>query len=117
MSASSCPQSSRSAKADHPRISIHHALLMASLLAATTFAHPTHADEKKQSLTPLPTLNTVEECQRADLARYFGKTFRFHHGECWADVSIDENGKVTSFVPEDEDACRTALKTECGWVD
>nr|WP_298686580.1 hypothetical protein [uncultured Dongia sp.] len=91
-------------------------VLMACLLAAV--AQPGFADEPpKQSLTPLPSLNTVEECQRADLSRNYGKTFRFHHGECWADVSINENGNVTSFIPEDEDACRKALKVGCGWVD
>ncbi|WP_374307396.1 hypothetical protein [Dongia sp.] len=60
---------------------------------------------------------TVEECQRADLSRYFGKTFRFHHGACWADVSIDADGKITSFIPEDEDACREALRVNCGWIE
>ncbi|WP_303980728.1 hypothetical protein [Dongia mobilis] len=89
---------------------------MASHLA--TVAHLSFAEEpEKQSLTPLPSLNNVEECQRADLSRNYGKTFRFHHGECWADVSIDENGKVTSFIPEDEDACRKALRVNCGWID
>jgi hypothetical protein len=91
-------------------------VLMASHLA--TVAHLSFAEEpEKQSLTPLPSLNNVEECQRADLSRNYGKTFRFHHGECWADVSIDENGKVTSFIPEDEDACRKALRVNCGWID
>jgi hypothetical protein len=112
-----CNNSSWSAKADHPRVSIQPSLLIASILAAATLAHLAHAEDKKQSLTPLPSLNNVEECQRADLGRYFGKTFRFHHGACWADVSIDEDGKITSFVPEDEDACREALRVNCGWID
>lgn len=94
--------------------------IVAGFLAChlTAVAQQSLADEpQKQSLTPLPSLNTVEECQRADLNRYYGKTFRFHHGECWADVGIDENGNITSFIPEDEDACRQALKVGCGWVD
>jgi hypothetical protein len=98
--------------------SFHRLVLAAGtlVLCVTTF-HPAHAEGEKASITPLPSLNNVEECQRADLGRYFGKTFRFHHGACWADVSIDENGKITSFIPEDEDACRDALKVDCGWID
>jgi hypothetical protein len=92
------------------------AIATCALLVLGMLAHPTHAEGEKESITPLPSLNTVEECQRADLVRYYGKTFRFHHGACWADVSIDENGKITSFIPEDEDACREALKVNCGWI-
>ena len=96
----------------------HRPVLAAGMLVLSmTTTHPTHAEGEKASITPLPSLNTVEECQRADLGRYFGKTFRFHHGACWADVSIDENGKITSFIPEDEEACREALKVNCGWID
>jgi hypothetical protein len=72
-----------------------------ALLVLGMLTHPTHAEGEKESLTPLPSLNTVEECQRADLQRYLGRTFRFHHGACWADVSIDESGKVTRFARED----------------
>lgn len=97
-------------------MTIHRTILITGILAGCFFTRATQAEEKK-SLTPLPSLNTVEECQRGDLGRYFGKTYRFHHGACWADVSFDENGKVTSFIPEDEDACRKALKVNCGWID
>jgi hypothetical protein len=38
---------------------------------------------------PLPDLNKIEECQRADLQRYLGSTYRFHLYDCWAEVSID----------------------------
>ena len=93
------------------------ASLAALLITTTLTTTPANAEGKKESLTPLPSLNTVEECQRADLGRYYGKTFRFHHGECWADVAIDENGKITSFIPEDEEACKRALRENCGWVD
>lgn len=63
----------------------------------------------KTPITPLPSLNRVEECQRGDLSRSYGKVVRFHHGACWVDVSIDENGKITSFLAEDEAVCRKAL--------
>lgn len=73
--------SSWSAKADHPRVSLHGIMLATvTFVGLATLTHPTQAEEKK-SLTPLLSLNTVEECQRADLGRYFGKTVRFHHKE------------------------------------
>jgi len=31
---------------------------------------------------PLPSLNKIEECERADLQRYLGSTFRFHLYDC-----------------------------------
>ena len=103
--------------AGHPRVSICRLVLAAGMLVLSmTTTHSAHAEGEKESISPLPSLNTVEECQRADLQRYLGKTFRFHHGACWADVSIDENGKITSFIPEDEAACREALKVNCGWI-
>jgi hypothetical protein len=62
---------------------------------------------------PLPDLNTVEECQKADLGRYWGSTFRFHRDGCWANVTFDERGRVTAFEPEDAAVCQQVLAT-CG---
>ncbi len=62
------------------------------------------------SVTPLPDLNTVEECQRADLSRYWGSTFRFHLHDCWADVTFDESGKVLAFEAEDVALCERVLE-------
>jgi hypothetical protein len=61
----------------------------------------------------LPDLNTVEECQKADLGRYWGSTFRFHRDGCWADVTFDERGKVAAFEPDDAALCRQVL-ARCG---
>lgn len=61
------------------------------------------------SVSPLPDLNTVEECQRADLGRYWGKTFRFHLYDCWANVSFDTSGKVLAFEADDVAACERVL--------
>lgn len=61
----------------------------------------------------LPDLNTVEECQKADLGRYWGSTFRFHRDGCWADVTFDERGKVTAFEPDDAALCKQVL-ARCG---
>jgi hypothetical protein len=102
----------------------HRMMLIAGTLVTATVAacapapHPAQTQEQatKESLTPLPDLETVEDCQRADLGRYFGRTFRFHLYECRADVSFDDMGRVTSFIPEEEEACRAALRG-CGWVD
>ena len=58
---------------------------------------------------PLPDLNKIEECQRADLQRYLGSTYRFHLYDCWADVSIDSNGRVTAFKPDDAGVCEKVL--------
>jgi hypothetical protein len=58
---------------------------------------------------PLPDLNTVEECQKADLGRYWGSTFRFHRDGCWANVSFDERGTVTAFEPDDAAVCERVL--------
>lgn len=104
--------------AHHPNKRTTRALIALLLIASPIAIQPAGADaETKQSLPPLPSLNNVEECQRADLSRSYGKTFRFHHGACWADVDIDENGKITSFIPEDEEACKRALRENCGWLD
>lgn len=62
------------------------------------------------NVTPLPDLNTVEECQRADLSRYWGSTFRFHLHGCWADVTFDESGKVLAFEADDVAACERVLE-------
>lgn len=61
----------------------------------------------------LPDLNTVEECQKADLGRYWGSTFRFHRDGRWANVSFDERGKVTAFEPDDAAICKQVL-ARCG---
>jgi len=58
---------------------------------------------------PLPDLNKIEECQRADLQRYLGSTYRFHLYGCWADVSIDSSGRVTAFKPDDAEVCEKVL--------
>jgi len=63
---------------------------------------------------PLPDLNTVEECQKADLGRYWGQTFRLHRDGCWANVTFDERGKVTAFEPDDAAVCERVL-AGCGW--
>ena len=63
---------------------------------------------------PLPDLNTVEECQKADLGRSWGATFRFHRDGCWANVTFDERGKVTAFEPDDAAICEKVL-AGCGW--
>jgi hypothetical protein len=64
------------------------------------------------NITPPPDLNTVEECQRADLSRYWGSTFRFHLYDCWADVTFDDAGKVLAFAADDVAACERVLE-EC----
>ena len=63
---------------------------------------------------PLPDLNTIEECQKADLGRYWGETFRFHRDGCWANVTFDERGKVTALEPDDAAICEQVL-AGCGW--
>ena len=63
---------------------------------------------------PLPDLNTVGECQKADLGRYWGEMFRFHRDGCWANVTFDERGKVTAFEPDDAAICERVL-AGCGW--
>lgn len=63
----------------------------------------------------MPDLNAVEECQKADLSRYWGSTFRFHRDGCWADVSFDEYGRVTAFGRDDAEICRKVLATCVGW--
>jgi hypothetical protein len=64
---------------------------------------------------PLPDLNTVEECQKADLSRHWGSTFRFHRDGCWANVSFDDEGRVTAFEPDEPEICKKVLATCVGW--
>ena len=60
---------------------------------------------------PLPDLNKVEQCQRADLQRYLGSTYRFHLYDCWANVSIDDLGRVTAFKPDHAEVCERVMAT------
>ena len=62
---------------------------------------------------PLPDLETLENCMRKDLGWWFGKTFRFHRGGCWADVSLDDIGRVTAFEPDDTEECKRVLAGPC----
>ena len=79
---------------------------MPALFAA---CQPTEADPRTEWTKPLPDLNKIEECQRADLSRYYNSTFRFHLHDCWADVSIDGMGRVTAFKPDDAEICEKVL--------
>lgn len=71
---------------------------------------PGASTTRSGNITPPPDLNTVEECQRADLGRYWGKTFRFHLYDCWANVSFDTWGKVLAFEADDVAACKRVLE-------
>lgn len=85
------------------------ALTLAALAIGCTQA-PTTSAGRSGNITPPPDLNTVEECQRADLGRYWGKTFRFHLYDCWANVSFDTWGKVLAFEADDVAACERVLE-------
>jgi hypothetical protein len=91
------------------------ALIIFSLAALGVSALPSGygqtpaAVPTRGNVTPLPDLNTVEECQRADLSRYWGSTFRFHLHDCWAEVTFDESGKVLAFVADDVALCERVL--------
>lgn len=78
-------------------------------LAAGCSQAPSDAAARGGNVSPLPDLNTVEECQRADLGRYWGSTFRFHLYDCWADVTFSESGEVLAFEADDVAACERVL--------
>lgn len=78
-------------------------------LAAGCSQPPSVAAARGGNITPPPDLNTVEECQRADLGRYWGSTFRFHLYDCWANVTFSESGKVLAFEADDVAACERVL--------
>ena len=90
-------------------------LLCACLAVPALFASCQSAPSKPRTewSDPLPSLDKIEQCQRADLQRYYGSTFRFHLYNCWASVSIDNMGRVTAFQPEDADAREEVLATKC----
>ncbi len=83
------------------------AALAAGALAVGCSQSP--ATPRHGNISPPPDLNTVEECQRADLGRYWGKTFRFHLYDCWANVSFDTSGKVLTFEADDVALCERVL--------
>ena len=85
--------------------------LCLGLAASVLFTACTQSTPKPRTewSGPLPDLNKIEECQRADLQRYLGSTYRFHLYDCWADVSIDSNGRVTAFEPDDAGVCKKVL--------
>jgi hypothetical protein len=56
-------------------------------------------------------LNTIEECQRADLGRYWGSTYRFHLYGCEADVTFSDRGEVLAFEPNDAALCRRVIES------
>jgi hypothetical protein len=58
---------------------------------------------------PLPSLDKIEECRGGDLSRSYGSTVKFHLYDCWADVLIDDMGRVTAFKPEDAAVCEQVL--------
>jgi hypothetical protein len=89
------------------------ALIAAALVILASCQQDTPSKPRTTWTDPLPDLNKVEECQRADLNRYFGSTFRFHLYDCRANVSIDTMGRVTAFQPDDADACERVLATKC----
>lgn len=78
-------------------------------VAAGCSQAPSDAAARRGNVSPLPDLNTVEECQRADLGRYWGATYRFHLYDCWANVSLEESGKVLAFEADDVEACERVL--------
>jgi hypothetical protein len=87
-------------------------LFLFSCLAAMvlfTACQQTDTKPRTEWTEPLPDLNKVEQCQRADLSRYYNSTFRFHLYDCWADVSIDSMGRVTAFKPDDAETCEKVL--------
>ena len=87
-------------------------VLLCSCLAATALfvaCQGTPSKPRTEWTRPLPDLDKVEQCQRADLGRYYGQTFRFHLYDCWANVSLDAMGRVTAFQPDDADACERVL--------
>ena len=84
-------------------------MMSLSSILVLTFSHAPVLAASETWTLPLPDLNKIEECQRADLSRSYGKTFRFHLYECWADVAIDSNGKVTAFKPDNAEICEQVL--------
>jgi len=90
----------------------YHAPMVALCVIAPIFFAACQQTSSKSGTEwpgPLPDLNKIEECQRADLQRYLGSTYRFHLYDCWADVSIDGNGRVTAFKPDDAGVCKKVL--------
>jgi len=57
----------------------------------------------------LPALHTLEDCESRNLSSYAGKTYRFSHKGCRANVRFDGNGEVTAFEPDDAEICRDVL--------
>src|SRR5688572_13190255 len=88
-------------------------LVLAGVGAALAACQQQSAQSRNTWSDPRPDINTVEECQKADLGRYWGSTFRFHRDGCWANVSFDERGKVTAFEPDDAAICKRVLAS-CG---
>jgi hypothetical protein len=87
--------------------------LCLAILMAFAACQQTQTRPRTEWTAPLPDLDKIEECQRADLNRYFGSSFRFHLYDCWANVSIDTMGRVIAFQPDDAEACEKVLATKC----
>lgn len=101
-----CASSVRSVVSVGLRLAVFVAcFLSASCGQPSDPAGPGHASD----MPPLD-INTIEECQRADLQRYLGSTFRFHLYGCEADVTFDAVGKVLAFVPNDAALCARVIE-------
>lgn len=90
-------------------------LLFGCLVAPIGLAAAQETDTKPRTewSGPLPSLDKIEECRGGDLSRSYGSTVRFHLYDCWADVSIDQMGRITAFKPDDAEACERVLSTKC----
>lgn len=91
-------------------INLRLAVLGACFLSAGCGQPPGSAKPTRTSDMPPLDINTIEECQRADLQRYLGSTFRFHLYGCDADVTFDAVGKVLAFVPNDAALCARVIE-------
>jgi hypothetical protein len=85
--------------------------LCLAAFAFVTACQQTKGEPRANWSGPLPSLDKIEECRDGDLSRSYGSTVRFHLNDCWADVSIDNLGRVTAFKPEDAVACEKVLAT------